>query len=53
MEYDIKLKDNAKPYHGKAFPVPKAYEQALRTEVERICKIDVLLYSDILRVKIG
>ena len=42
MEYDIKLKDNAKPYHGKAFPVPKAYEQALRTEVERLCKIGVL-----------
>lgn len=38
----LKLKDGAEPYHGRAFPVPKAYEQQLREEVDRLVKIGVL-----------
>ena len=40
--YEIQLKDGVKPYHAKPFPVPKAYEQTLKDEVERLCKIGVL-----------
>ena len=39
---DIKEKENAQPYHAKPFPVPKAYEKALRQEVECLESIEVL-----------
>jgi len=38
----IELKPNVKPYHAKAFPIPKIYEKCLKAEVERLCKIGVL-----------
>ena len=38
----IEIKPHAKPYHGRAFPVPKAYEDLLRAEVDRLCKLGVL-----------
>ena len=31
-----------KPYHARAYPIPKIHEQTLRTEVERVCSIGVL-----------
>ena len=31
----LELKPNAKPYHGKPFPIPKAYERTTRKEVKR------------------
>ena len=40
--YDIELKDNAKPYHAKPFPIPHAHEAKLRAEVQRLCEIGVL-----------
>ena len=39
--YEIKLKPGAKPYHAKAYPIPKAYEKTLRVEMDRLCKIGV------------
>ena len=41
-EYDIELKDDAKPYHSRAYPIPKSYEETLRMEVERLVKLGVL-----------
>ena len=41
-EYDIELQPGVKPYHARAYPIPKIHEQALRTEVERLCSIGVL-----------
>ena len=41
-KYRIELKPDAQPYHAKPFPVPKAHEAQLRTEVERLCKVGVL-----------
>jgi transposase InsO family protein len=40
--YDIELKPDAKPYHARAYPIPKAYEQQLRLEVERLEQLGVL-----------
>ena len=40
--YDIELKENAKPYHAKPFPIPHAHEAKLRAEVQRLCDIGVL-----------
>ena len=41
-KHHISLKNDAKPYHGRAYTVPKAYEQGLRKEVDRLVKLGVL-----------
>ena len=38
----LTLKPDAKPYHARAFPIPKCYELTLRQEVDRLVKIGVL-----------
>ena len=40
--YDIELKPDAKPYHARAFPVPKIHEPTFRMELDRLCKLGVL-----------
>ena len=39
---DIELKEGAKPYHARSFPIPKIHEQTLRMEVARLCREGVL-----------
>ena len=39
---NIELKEGAKPYHARAFPIPKIHEPTLKMEVERLCKEGVL-----------
>ena len=34
--YDIKLKPDAEPYHGKPFPVPRIHELTFKHELYRI-----------------
>jgi hypothetical protein len=41
-KYDIELKPGATPYHGRPYSIPRAYEQQLRVEVERLVQIGVL-----------
>ena len=41
-DYNIELKPDVTPYHARAYPIPKTYEQTLRMEVERLCKAGVL-----------
>jgi transposase InsO family protein len=38
----IELREGVKPYHARAFPIPKSREATLKTEIERLCKIGVL-----------
>ena len=40
--YTIELKEDAKPYHAKSFPIPKIHEQTLTKEVNRLIKIGVI-----------
>mgnify|MGYP005753024869 CR=1 FL=1 len=40
--YEIELKEGAQPYHVNPYPIPHAYRDTLRMEVERLCKIGVL-----------
>ena len=42
MQYDIELKEGAKPYHARAYPIPKAYKKTLQMECERLCEVGVL-----------
>jgi len=38
----FQLKEGSKPYHGRAFPVPKIHKEVLIREIERLCKLGVL-----------
>jgi hypothetical protein len=40
--YNIELKPDAKPYHARAFPIPKVHEPMLRMELDRLCQLGVL-----------
>jgi hypothetical protein len=40
--YTIELKQDAKPYHAKAFPVPKIHEATFKMELSQLCEIGVL-----------
>lgn len=39
---DFELKDGAKPFHARAYPIPQVHEATLRKDVERLCKLGVL-----------
>ena len=41
----LELKEGAKPYHGRAFPVPFIHKDTLRKEVERLKKLGVLKWE--------
>ena len=42
VDYDIELRPDAKPYHAKAYPIPKVHMETLKMEVERLCDVGVL-----------
>ena len=42
MPYEIYLKPDVQPYHARAYPIPKTYEQTLKMEVNRLCEVGVL-----------
>ena len=41
-KYKIELQEGAKPYHAKAFPIPRIHEKTLKKEVNRLVDIGVL-----------
>ena len=40
--HHVELREDTKPYHGRPYQVPKAYEEALRNEIERLLNLNVL-----------
>ena len=38
----FQLKKGVKPYHGRAFPVPRIHKETLMKEVQRQCELGVL-----------
>jgi hypothetical protein len=38
----FELKEGAKPYHGRAFPIPKVHKETIMTEIKRLTEIGVL-----------
>jgi hypothetical protein len=38
----VKIKSNAKPFHGCTFSVPKAYKSMICSEVECFCHLNIL-----------
>ena len=39
---ELELNEGAKPYHARAFPIPKIHLATLKLEVERLCELGVL-----------
>ena len=40
-KYKIELLEGAQPIHAKPFPIPKAHEETLKIEVNRLVNIGV------------
>ena len=40
--YDIKLKPDAEPCHGKPFPVPRIHELMFKQELDRLEYLEVI-----------
>jgi hypothetical protein len=38
----FELKEGSKPYHGRAFPIPHKHNATVKTEIKRLCEIEVL-----------
>ena len=45
-KYKTELLERAQPYHAKPFPMPKIYEEILKTKVNRLVNIWVLKYKN-------
>jgi hypothetical protein len=41
----LELKEGAKPFHGRAFPVPKIHKNTLIKELNRLCDLGVLEFQ--------
>jgi hypothetical protein len=41
----LKLKEGAKPYHGRSYPTPKIHKPTLKKEVEQLCQLEVLKWQ--------
>ena len=41
-DYHLELKEDVKPYHARAFPVPRVHYDTLKKEVDRLCEARVL-----------
>jgi len=42
QQINIELKEGVKPYHARAFPIPKSREETFKKEISRLCQIGVL-----------
>ena len=41
--YNIELKEGAKSYHSRPFPIPKIHERTLKIELDQLIKLGVLM----------
>ena len=41
----FELKEDMKPYHGKAYPIPHIHKATLVKKIERLCEIGVLTWQ--------
>jgi hypothetical protein len=45
LPVSIELKEGAKPYHGRPYPIPKVHKATLRKEIDQIIAIRVLKWQ--------
>ena len=41
----LQLKEGAKPYHGRPFPIPKKHMEITKKEIQRLCALGVLQWK--------
>ena len=41
----FELKEDAKPFHGRAFPVPRIHRETLKKEIDRLVKLGILKWE--------
>jgi hypothetical protein len=41
----IELKEDAKPYHGRPYPIPKIHKATLMKEIDHLIEIGVLKWQ--------
>ena len=41
----FELKEGAKPYHGRSYPVPKAYKDTIIRELNRLVELGVVEFQ--------
>ena len=41
----LKLREGARPYHGRPFPTPKVHKETLEKDLERLCELGVLKWQ--------
>ena len=39
------MKEGARPYHGRAFPIPRALKDTILKEIKRLCDLGVLVWQ--------
>ena len=42
MPVSFELKEGAKPYHGRAFPIPRVHKETIMKEIKRLIELGVL-----------
>ena len=42
LSLSFELKEGTKPYHGRAFPIPKVHKETIMNEIKRLIEIGVL-----------
>jgi hypothetical protein len=45
LPVSFELKEGAKPYHGRPYPIPKIHKSALMKEIDRLISIGVLKWQ--------
>lgn len=41
-DVELELREGARPFHSRPFPIPQVHEGAMKREVERLCQLGVL-----------
>ena len=41
----LRLREGAKPFHGRPFPTPKVHKETLKEELDRLCVLGVLKWQ--------
>jgi hypothetical protein len=45
LPVSFELKEGVKPYHSRAYPIPHIHKATLMKEIDRLCKIEVLIWQ--------
>ena len=47
MPVSFELKEGVRPYHGRAFPIPKVHKETIMKEIRRLFELGVLEWQSL------